>query len=138
MAAFIDGIIVSIPIFIIAVIIGVFAGIGSAASGNTSSQAASSANAGLTAFIYLIALVISIGYFVYFWGQGQTLAMRLFSLRVADANTGQPIGMGRAGLRYVGYIISVLVCYIGLIWAAFDARKQGWHDKIANTVVLQG
>ena len=27
---------------------------------------------------------------------------------------------------------------IGLIWAAFDGRKQGWHDKIANTVVLQG
>jgi uncharacterized RDD family membrane protein YckC len=46
--------------------------------------------------------------------------------------------LGRAALRYVGYVISTLVCYIGLIWAAFDSRKQGWHDKIASTVVVQG
>ena len=133
-AIFIDGIIISIPIFILAVIVGVIAGAGSSSSGSASNTA----NIGASLLIDLIGLVISIGYFVYFWGQGQTLAMRLFRLRVVDANTGAPIGYGRAGLRYLGYIISALVCYIGLIWAAFDSRKQGWHDKIASTVVLQG
>jgi uncharacterized RDD family membrane protein YckC len=96
------------------------------------------ATTGATGIIQLIAFLITVGYFVYFWGKGQTIGMRVFHLRVADAVTGQPIGYGRAALRYLGYVISAIVCYIGLIWAAFDGRKQGWHDKIANTVVLQG
>jgi uncharacterized RDD family membrane protein YckC len=136
-AVFIDGIIVSIPVFIIALILGVIIGIATSASGNTSSQATSGAGTAASVLGELIGLVISIGYFVYFWGRGQTLGMRLFHIHVADATTGAPIGYGRAALRYVGYALSVIVCYIGLIWAAFDARKQGWHDKIAGTVVLQ-
>lgn len=134
-AYIIDGVIVSIPTFVIAFILGIVIGLSSAASGNQPSTAATNA-AGTVG--ELIGVAISIGYFVYFWGVGSTLGMRLFKLRVADANTGQPIGFGRAGLRYVGLIVSTLVCYIGLIWAAFDSRKQGWHDKIATTVVLQG
>lgn len=134
-AYFIDGIIVAIPTFVIAFVLGVVVGLSSAASGNQNSTAASNIAGGLGE---LVGLVITIGYFVYFWGVGSTLGMRLFKLRVADANTGQPIGFGRAGLRYIGLVISTIVCYIGLIWAAFDARKQGWHDKIAGTVVLQG
>jgi uncharacterized RDD family membrane protein YckC len=27
--------------------------------------------------------------------------------------------------------------YLGFLWIAFDRRKQGWHDKIAGTVVVQ-
>ena len=137
-AIFIDGIIISIPIFILALIFGVAAGIAAGASGNSSNNAATAAGTGTVALIYLLAIVIDVGYFIYFWGRGQTLGMRLFRLRVVDANTGAPIGYGRAALRYLGYILSVIACYIGLIWAAFDARKQGWHDKIANTVVVQG
>jgi uncharacterized RDD family membrane protein YckC len=41
-------------------------------------------------------------------------------------------------LRYLGFTVAGLVCYLGLIWAAFDDRKQGWHDKLANTVVIWG
>jgi uncharacterized RDD family membrane protein YckC len=26
---------------------------------------------------------------------------------------------------------------IGFIWIIFDRRKQGWHDKMANTVVVK-
>jgi uncharacterized RDD family membrane protein YckC len=139
-AVFIDGIIVSIPGFILGLIVGVMAAIATNASGNSSNgnNAAGAAFGGLQLLVELISIAISIGYFVYFWGRGSTLGMRLFHLRVADATTGLPIGYGRAGLRYVGYILSVIVCYIGLIWAAFDSRKQGWHDKIAGTVVLQG
>jgi uncharacterized RDD family membrane protein YckC len=137
-AVIIDGIIVSIPTFILGLIVGVIYGAATAVSGNNNNQTANTAFGGVQALIELIGIVIGIGYFVYFWGRGSTLGMRLFHLRVADATTGLPIGYGRAGLRYVGYILSVIVCYIGLIWAAFDSRKQGWHDKIAGTVVLQG
>jgi len=92
----------------------------------------------LTYLSYLISFVISVGYFIYYWGMGSTRGMQLFRLAVVDAQTGQPIGFGRAGMRYLGYIVSVIPCYIGLIWAAFDPRKQGWHDKIANSVVVHG
>jgi uncharacterized RDD family membrane protein YckC len=140
-AVIIDGFIIAIPIIILAVILGVAAGVAAGVSSNSTGQATSAANGigtGLSLIVDLVAFVLTIGYFVYFWGTGSTLGMRLFHLRVVDANTGAPIGFGRAALRYLGYIVSGAVCYIGLIWAAFDPRKQGWHDKIANTVVLQG
>jgi uncharacterized RDD family membrane protein YckC len=25
---------------------------------------------------------------------------------------------------------------LGFLWVAFDARKQGWHDKIGGSVVI--
>jgi uncharacterized RDD family membrane protein YckC len=58
-------------------------------------------------------------------------------MRVVDANTGAPIGFGKAALRALGLYISFLVCFIGVIWVAFDARKQGWMDKIGGTVVVR-
>jgi len=84
-------------------------------------------------FIYL---VISFCYFVFFWNQGSTPGMRLFGIRVADQATFQSIGAGQAVLRYLGWFVASFCCAIGLIWAAFDARKQGWHDKIGGTVVI--
>jgi uncharacterized RDD family membrane protein YckC len=137
-AYIIDSIIIGIPILILAVILGVVLGVAMGASGTTTDTAVNTASQGIGTLVQLIAFVVSIGYFVFFWGRGQTLGMRLFHLRVADATTGAPIGYGRAALRYLGYVISAIVCYIGLIWAAFDGRKQGWHDKIAKTVVLHG
>jgi uncharacterized RDD family membrane protein YckC len=98
---------------------------------NTSGSASSVAG--------LISLVIGVLYFAGLWTYwGATLGQRLFKLRVVDANTMQPIGVGKAVLRYIGLIVSFLVCFIGVIWVAFDGRKQGWMDKIAGTVVLQG
>ncbi len=40
-------------------------------------------------------------------------------------------------IRYIGYIPSILVFCIGLFWVAFDPKKQGWHDKMAKTVVVR-
>jgi uncharacterized RDD family membrane protein YckC len=86
-----------------------------------------------------INLVISAAYFAGLWTvMGGTLGQRIFGMRVVDANTGQPIGVGKALLRWLGLLISFLVCFIGVIWVAFDARKQGWADKIASTVVVRG
>lgn len=132
-AAFVDGIIVAVAIFVIFIAIGIIAAVAAMATGRTVDTTAP----GTEALSDLISLVISVGYFVYYWGMGQTRAMRWFHLQVVDANTLEPIGFGRALVRYLGYVLSALACYIGLIWAAFDARKQGWHDKIAHTVVIR-
>lgn len=80
-------------------------------------------------------IVMSIAYFTYFHGiKGRTPGKMLMGLEVLSAN-GTPIGFGIAFLRSVGYLVSSIF-YIGFIWAAFDKRKQGWHDKIAGTVVI--
>ena len=82
--------------------------------------------------------LVGLVYFVGFWAwRGQTVGMIPFNLRVVSVNTGEKIDVVRAFLRYVGMIISIIPLFLGLIWAAFDGRKQGWHDKIANTVVVR-
>jgi uncharacterized RDD family membrane protein YckC len=42
----------------------------------------------------------------------------------------------RAIIRYFGYVVGALFCYVGWLWVAFDADKQGWHDKLATTIVV--
>ena len=85
-----------------------------------------------------IDLVLSFLYFTLLWTyMGASLGQRLLGLHVVDAMTGQPITFGKAALRWLGLIISFIVCFVGVIWVAFDPRKQGWMDKIAGTVVVR-
>ncbi len=94
----------------------------------------------VTTFSYfeLGGFIVQFLYFVILWSKfGGTLGQRMLGLHVVDAATGQNIGLGRAIGRYIGYLISVFAIYIGLIWVAFDPRKQGWHDKIASTFVVR-
>ncbi len=85
-----------------------------------------------------INFVIGLAYFIYFWstmGGGQTLGMRAMRIRVVKTDGSELTLLGSL-LRYVGIIIATIPIFIGLIWAAFDANKQGWHDKIAGTYVV--
>ncbi len=85
-----------------------------------------------------LSTLFGVAYFVGFWGwRGQTPGMMAFNMRVVRADDGGTIDWVRALLRYIGLIISFAVILIGVIWAAFDSRKQGWHDKIASTVVVR-
>jgi len=141
-ARLLDSLIVGIPLSIVLGIL-LLAGGGLAAGTNNSDQntqnAAAAVFSGIFIVFYLIAIAVSIGYWVYFWGTtGSTFGMRVLRLRVVDANTGGPIGIPRALVRWLMTIVNSWACYIGWIWVAFDPRKQGWHDKVANSVVLQG
>ena len=133
-AAFIDGFIVSVALIVVFIVIGLIAGAAAAATGSSVATTTTTPTEVLADVIYLL---LYAGYFVYFWGMGQTPAMRWFGIYVADITTGGPIGFGRALTRFLGYMLSYLACYIGLIWALFDPRRQGWHDKLANTVVIR-
>ena len=94
---------------------------------------------GVTSYspIFYVAIAVSVLYLPVLWGLGGTLGQRILGLRVAGVTSGQAIGIPRGFLRLVGYIVASAVICIGLIWVAFDSRKQGWHDKIAGTVVLR-
>jgi uncharacterized RDD family membrane protein YckC len=63
-----------------------------------------------------------------------TLGKRVMRLRVTTAD-GDRIGWGRAFSRNCSKLLSALPLAVGFIWAAFDQRKQGWHDKIGGTLV---
>jgi uncharacterized RDD family membrane protein YckC len=84
-------------------------------------------------------LLFGLAYFAYFWsaqGGGQTLGMRVFNLKVIRTD-GSALTLTQALIRYVGLFVSFVCLAIGVIWVAFDAEKQGWHDKIAGTYVVR-
>jgi uncharacterized RDD family membrane protein YckC len=69
----------------------------------------------------------------------QTVGKRMMGIRVVDANTGGPIGFGRAVLRMFILGISLIPCLIGAFSPFFDGtkRNQGWHDKVGNDLVVK-
>ena len=87
---------------------------------------------------YGLSLLIGIAYFGYLEGgaRGQTLGKMALGIRVIDFSTGGSIGYGRGVVRYLGRIISGLVCLLGYFWMLWDKEKQTWHDKIASSVVV--
>jgi len=95
--------------------------------------------AGIGIILYfLVFLVLWLVYFPYFWARnGQTPGNMLLKIRVVRAEDGGRMDFVSGIVRLFGYFVSALVFYIGFIWAAFDTRHQGWHDKMAGTVVVK-
>lgn len=85
-----------------------------------------------------LTLILDIAYPTYFIGKrGATPGKQLLGLRVIT-ESGEPMTYGRAFIREIlGKIVSSLFLGIGFLWIAWDERKQGWHDKIAGTLVIQ-
>lgn len=72
----------------------------------------------------------------WFWRQA-TPGKMVIGARVVDAETGRPMTTGQAVGRYLAYFVSAIPLCLGFVWVAFDRRKQGWHDKLAGTVVVR-
>ena len=87
-------------------------------------------------FWNLLCLAIIAGYYTYFFGKGQTLGMKAAKIKLCGTDGTYPIGYGKGFLRWIGTIISTLVIGLGFLWILIDENKQGWHDKIAGTYVL--
>jgi uncharacterized RDD family membrane protein YckC len=67
---------------------------------------------------------------------GQTLGKMAMGIRVMQLRTGEPLGYGRAGMRYLAKYLSALPFALGFLWAAWDREKQTWHDKLVGSVVV--
>jgi uncharacterized RDD family membrane protein YckC len=73
-----------------------------------------------------------------FWKWKQaTPGKMMISARIVDAETGEAPSTGQMIGRYLGYFLSTVVFGLGFLWIAFDRKKQGWHDKLAGTVVVR-
>jgi uncharacterized RDD family membrane protein YckC len=75
---------------------------------------------------------------ILFWVYKQSTPGKiLFSGKIVDALTGNAPTPAQYVGRYFAYFLSVLPLCLGFIWIAFDTKKQGWHDKLAGTVVVR-
>jgi pSer/pThr/pTyr-binding forkhead associated (FHA) protein/uncharacterized RDD family membrane protein YckC len=93
----------------------------------------------VTVVAYLLVMVISLGYMLYFTGlKGATPGKKMMKLKVALPDGTYPIGIGKAFLRLIGYMASAFICYFGFIMIALDKEQhRGLHDKIAGTIVIK-
>ena len=90
----------------------------------------------------LLGIVAFVGYLIWRCRMegttGQSVGKKALDIRTVDADTGQPIGTGRAVGRYFAYIVSACVCGLGFLWPLWDKNKQAWHDKIVRSRVVKG
>jgi uncharacterized RDD family membrane protein YckC len=65
-----------------------------------------------------------------------TIGKKALGIVVVDEKF-KPMDIGTGILRYILFVIFNIPLCIGAIWAAFDSRKQGLHDKLAKTFVIR-
>jgi uncharacterized RDD family membrane protein YckC len=93
-------------------------------------------------------IVVTLGYLI-------TAGAILYNLVYSYAKTGQSLGKSFIGLRVVrldgkpmdyktaltrhlvGYPVSALCFGLGMLWMFWDGKQQGWHDKMAKTIVIK-
>ncbi|MFI6428347.1 RDD family protein [Promicromonospora sp. NPDC050880] len=140
LAALVDGAVISVAAWIV-MMIGLISA-GGAGSLLMSPDAISSA----LLVPQLISGVLLLGYWlgVSAWegATGKTIGNIVCKIRTVDAVAHDPIGFGRAFLRWLIVGLGAVVCLVGqilvLVSPAFDGggKRQGWHDKVGRAVVL--
>lgn len=122
---------VAVPLMLVSMVAGAVFGLG-AMNGATVTL--------LPALIPVLLVASCIGWALAYsamQGGGGSIGQRLTGLRLADADTGDPIGFGRAfGRNFVFGLAAVII--VGFFSPLFDrsARRQGWHDLAAGVCVV--
>ena len=85
-------------------------------------------------FSYIFPAIAVIVFWIY---KSATPGKMATKLTIVDAKTGNKPTTSQFVIRYLGYYVAMLPLFLGFIWVGIDQRKQGWHDKLAGTVVLR-
>ena len=86
--------------------------------------------AGLTLILFVLNFVVMAGI------GGQTAGMRILGIFIVRVD-GTPFTMKEAAIRHlIGYPLSTLSFFLGFLWMLWDPLQQGWHDKLARTIVV--
>lgn len=93
--------------------------------------------------VSLIGVALSITYHTVAIARfGRTIGKRLLGLRVVAMPDGRQVAWSYAALRALVPSAAVLLPVVGnlaglavYLWAVFDKRRQGLHDKLAGTLV---
>ncbi len=90
----------------------------------------------LQPIIAITGIAFSFFYWIGSWSaNGQSIGQSTLGMTVVGRD-GRKLSKGKALLRYFGFIISSLFFGLGFVWVAFDKKRQGWHDKIAGSYVV--
>ena len=121
-AYLLDSMVLSIPMFFLLSIVG-------------ATQSATWAG------FWLLALVLCPAtYFISAWATtGRTIGYRAMGLRLARSDGGQ-VSLGAAIARFVTLFACMMFFFpgiLGAMWMLWDDKRQGWHDKVADTVVVR-
>lgn len=86
---------------------------------------------------YAVTLVTYLIYFAAFESSSRqgTPGKMAVGIKIGKEN-GEPISFANALGRYFAKLLSSLILCIGYLMAAWDDKKQGLHDKLANTYVF--
>ncbi len=84
-----------------------------------------------------LGLLFALAYFASMWTwKGTTIGGIVLGMKVVRLD-GQPLTFLVALVRALAAAFSAFVFFLGFLWIALDRDKQGWHDKIAGTVVIR-
>ena len=84
-----------------------------------------------------LGFLIALAYFAAMWTwKGTTVGGAVLGLKVVRLDA-QPVTFLVSLVRALAGAFSIVVLFLGFLWIAFDREKQGWHDKIAGTVVVR-
>ena len=83
---------------------------------------------------YVAPIIITVWFWIKYLGTPGKMVLRL---RVVDEASGKAISTPKAIGRYLGYYVSAIPLCLGFIWVGIDKKKQGFHDKLAGTVVIR-
>src|SRR5574340_747 len=87
---------------------------------------------------FLISWVLPAVAVIAFWIIKQATPGKMaVSTRIVDADSGNAASAGQLIGRYFAYFAACIPLGLGILWGAFDRRKQGWHDKLAGTVAVR-
>ena len=85
----------------------------------------------------LVGYVLPVIAILVFWKYRSATPGKMFmNAEIVDVATGGKPSSRQLVLRYVGYYVSTVPLFLGLLWVGLDDRKQGWHDKLAGTLVV--
>jgi uncharacterized RDD family membrane protein YckC len=91
-----------------------------------------------SAYALPLRVLILFTYFVGFWvaTNGSTPGKLAMGVRIVRSN-GEPIDVGWAMIRFIGYCLSFVLLLLGFVMIAFTPQKRGLHDYLAQTVVVR-
>lgn len=87
--------------------------------------------------LFMYVILLKIVYQTFFvWMYGATLGKIFLKIKVISTsdleNPTLVLSLSRASFR----IISESLFYLGFLWAALNPKRETWHDKVANTLVV--
>lgn len=87
--------------------------------------------------LHLVILVLPmLALLVFMLARSATPGKLLLKMRIVDSFTGGRPSARQILYRDIGFLFSSIPLFLGVAWLIFDRKRQTWHDKLAQTVVV--